>query len=303
MQIKLLCLVLLSPFIGFAQSNWATKFFVKTSFEVGESKRYKVNELFKIDHLFYGTRSEVKSTVVFQVIDTSAGGFWIHYSANSNLAQKQKDASVELIASLTNGINLLIYAKNGYSQLDSITYFSTKARIASKLDSIAAHQTFENTNKQFIKYLQNELNKDAGLEILLAPLIAFETYYSSEYYSKFRISSEGRIENILNKALFPGNTEREWKNTSKDNTLNLNFTFTGHPVTAAQYFKSIYDPILNANKIKRGKYYYPPEVRYIMNYTFKIRPNDCFPKEIHRKTVSEFLFRSVGKMEMKALFE
>jgi len=303
MRIIICCFTVFLSIPSFAQSIWTDAFSIKKTFNVGESKSYEVNEFFKIDNLFLMIRSEVNSTVNFQVIDTAEAGYWLSYTVNTNSVKQHNDSSAYIIAQLMNGLQLYVYLKNGHSHLDSLVYFKVKKRIEEEVNSMAVYQKFGKKNTQFIQYLQNELKKDEGLGFLLGPLALFESYYSSNVYKKFRITTEGKEVNILKKILFGGIISQKWQSTTKDSTVKLNYFFTGDPVPAARYYKSIYEPLLIANNIKRGKYFYPAEMRYIADYTFHSRPGRSFPLSLYKKVVSEYIFRSVIKIDMKELLQ
>jgi len=298
MQIIILSVIIFFSVPSLAQPSWTDKFTIKTTFELGDLKTYQVGEFFKIDNLFFGGRYEVESTVSFQVVDTAAGGYWINYRASTNSVSQHRDSSAHIIAALLNGIDLFIYAKNGHLQLDSTKYADTKKRIANELDSMSVKRAFGKTSNQFIQYLKSELKQEAGLGFLLAPLMLFEEYYSSREFKKFRITVAGNARDILYKPLFNGEVGREWKSTSKDSLVKLNSIFTGHPFAAAQYYKSIYEPILAANGIRRGKHFWPPQMKYESNCIFHCQPGNSFPKSLNKKVVSEYIFRSVLKLEM-----
>lgn len=281
-----------------AQKSWTDKFTVKTTFEIGQIKTYQVSEFFKIDNILFGDRYEVESTVSFQVIDSANGGYWIIYNVTTNATKQHKDSSAYFIGMLLDGINLYIYAKNGQFQLDSTIYFYTKEKVADELDSISTQYAFGKTNKKIIQNLKSKLKEDAGLGFLLAPLMLFEEYYSSSEYKKFRTTKNGQSQDILKKQLFNGEISQELKSIAKDSIVNLDRVFIAHPVSAAQYHKSIYEPILAENNIKRGRAFWPPEMRYLSNYAFYSQPSETFPKSLYKKVVSEYIFRTVLKIEM-----
>ena len=96
--------------------------------------------------------------------------------------------------------------------------------------------------------------------------------------------------------------EKEWKSTSKDSTVVLNYVFTGHPIRAAQYYKPIYEELIALNKTKLPKgFAFPKDMRYIINYTFHAQRGSPFPEYLFKKNVSEYLIRSIRKIEMKAV--
>jgi len=277
-------------------------FQVKTTFELGESQTYEVNELFKIDNIFVGLRSELESTVSFRVIDTAKGGYWIMYTVNVNSVKQHKDSSAYLMATLMDGMQLFFYAKDGYTYLDSSFYYKTKKRISAEVDSMATSQTFGKSNMQFLQYLQFELKKDAGLGFLLAPLVLFEEYYSSGVYKQLDLPIDGEAGDILNHHLFSGYIQKEWKTTSKDSTVVLNYLFTGHPIKAARYYRPIYEELIAVNKTKLpNRFVFPSDMRYIDDYTFHAQRGRPFPEYLFKKNVSEYLIRSIRKIEMKAV--
>lgn len=288
--------------VSSAQNAWLTSFPINTKFVLGESRHYAVNEFFKIDNLFIGIKSTIQSTVHFRVIDTADGGYWIKYSVNVNSAKANKDSSVYITATLTDNIKIYFYAKNGFVYIDSSSYHNTKNRVSKMLDSIATTQSFGKKTNQFINYLQVHLKNDEGLGLLISPLMIFEVYYCSEVYKKFRITTSGNAENVLNKKLFTGSIDKEWKSTSKDSVVRLEYFFTGNPTEAANYFKPICEELLLRANIKIKKNMLPAEMIYISNYTFTTQPAKSFPKEMYKKTVSEYLFRTVSKIEMKEIF-
>jgi hypothetical protein len=298
MRITFFLIILFYSYSCIGQISWSASFLIKHGFELGEQKTYTVSEFSKVDNIFMGFRATVESTVNFNVIDTADGGYWIKYTVNVNLAKAGRDSSVYIKATLTDGIQINFYAKNGIIKLDSLSYFKTKDRVTAALDSIANQQTFSKKNAQFIRYLQSELKKEEGLGILLGPMMIFEVYYSSQVYKKFRLNSDGISQNILKKTLFAGFIEKEWISTSKDSTVLLNYFFTGHPVAAAQYYKPKCEEILAAENIKIGRYFFPPEMRYINDYNFRTQPRKSFPSYMYTKIVSEYKFRSVNKIKM-----
>jgi hypothetical protein len=152
----------------------------------------------------FGSNYEVTSIVTFRVVDTASGGYWIRYQVSPIAVKQRKDSSAYLLASLMEGIDLALFAKDGQLHLDSADYFSTKERIAIKLDSITSQQFIGKKDMQYIELLKTELKKDAGLGNLLSPLMLFETYYSSEDYKQFRLTTAGSAADILNEVLFRG---------------------------------------------------------------------------------------------------
>ena len=302
MRIILCSVVIFLSISSIAQPIDKYAFSVKTTFELGESQTYEVNELFKIDNIFIGLRSELISTVSFQVIDTAKGGYWIMYTVHVNSVKQHKDSSAYLMASLMDGMRLFFYAKDGYAYLDSPTYYKTKKRVSAEVDSMATTQTFGKSNMQYIKYLQFQLKKDAGLGFLLAPLILFEEYYSSGVYKQLDLPTDGGARDVLNKPLFSGYVQKEWKSIYKDSTVLLNYVFTGHPIRAAEYYKPIYEALIAINNTKMPKrFVFPSDMRYIDDCTFHAQPGNPFPTYLFIKNVSEYFIRSVKKVEMNAV--
>lgn len=299
MRIIFLLIVTFFSYFSIGQTTWNSAFMVEQDFKLRESQTYDVSEFSKVDNIFFGFRSTLESTVNFKVIDTVNGGYWINYNVSVNLAKASRDSSVYIKAALIDGIQIFLYAKNGIILLDSLSYFNTKDRVSSKLDSIANQHTFGKKLGKFIRYLQIELKNEDGLEMLLGPLMTFEVYYSSQVYKKFRLTTDGTAQTILKKSLFGGFIEKEWISTSKDSTARLNYVFTGHPVSAAQYYKPRYIEVLASENVKRGKHFFPPEMRFIDDYTFSAKSGKSFPSHMFRKIVSEYLFRSVIKIEMR----
>jgi hypothetical protein len=292
-------LLLFFSLSAFPQSRWNDQFAVKTSFELGQSQTYAVSQFFKIDNILWSIKSEVNSLVNFQVIDTADGGYWIRYSINVFSVKQHNDSSAYVIAALLNGMEQFVYAKGGFLTLDSAFYFKSKKRVAEQLDSIATQRSFGKNTTQLIKHLQTELKEEAGLGALLAPLMLFEEYYSSGTYKKFFVQNRGSVVNILHKHLFDGNIGNKWEFTSKDTTLQLSRLFTGDPVPTARYFKPFYEAVLAANNIKRGRSFYPLEMRYLDEYTFRTRPGSSFPLYLHNRKLSEYIWRGVSKIVMR----
>ena len=287
-----------------AQSPWATSFNVNTTPEIGMAKIYAVTDFQKVDNLFYGYRSEVKSTVTFIVLDTMAGGYWIRYRAESGSIDEKNDSSAYYLSLLTDGLELNLYLKNGRMLLDSVSYFRCKNRIAAMVDSIMAHETFHGKLFYFMNELQATLKEDAGLGgSFLGPLELFITWYSSGSYSKFRFAANGYKEDILHKYLFRGMITQQWKGSSKSGGIELNHVFTADPVEGAKYLRGQFETALGRNNIHLKKNDYPPEVRLVNDYNYYIQSGSFFPYRITSKSVSEYLFRSVGKIEMKEMFE
>lgn len=300
MKITACLILILSSFTMFGQTSWTQKYSVKTTFKLGESHIYEVNELFKLDNIFYRIRSEIKSTVIFEVVDTANGGEWIRYNVFTNSVKQKRDSSAILIAKLMDGIQLYIYAKNGFLQLDSTSYYKTKNRVSKALDSITVNEPTTKKN-QYIAFIKSELEKPSGLGSLLTPLLIFESYYFSKEYKKYLLTETGESTDIFHNVSFYGGIEKQWKTTTQDSIVKLNFKFIGDPTQAASYYKAYYKKLLEAQNIKKGKNFYPDFMRYISDYRFQSKFNCAFPILLSRKSVSEYLFRTVSKVTMKEL--
>lgn len=301
MRITLLVAFLLCSLLSFSQNRWNASFKIKTNFILGQSQTYQVKEFFKIDNIFIGFKSTVESIVNFKVIDTSNGGYWIRYTMSTLAAKSKQDKSVFIKNELMDNIKLYVFAKDGNFLLDSLSYHKSKNRIADKLDSIANEQTFDKNTTRYIKYLQAELKKDAGLGSLLAPLLLWQQYYISGEFKKFRLTGSAEAQNILSQKEFSGVIDKEWVSTTRDSTVELNAIFTGDPVQTAKFYKAFYEQLIIINNKKIGKLSFPPEMRYVDNYFFKNTLTRTFPIFLSKKNVSEYFFRSVVKTEMNEL--
>lgn len=296
----IICLtILFTSHIVLGQNRYTDHFKVSTDFELGETHTYEVSEFFKIDHILFGIRSTVFSTVSFKVIDTADGGHWLKYSIKIDKVKQNNDSTAYILAALADGLQLLVFAKDGQIVPDSILYHKTKEKILTKLDFITNSQTFGKKMIVYINFLRAELNENAGLGSLLRPLMLFKVYHDSKAYKKFRTNERSGAANILNEKLFSGAAGNKWESSNKDSTVSLNILFVADPVPAARFYKPIYESLLAANNIRKGKNFYPPEMRYIIDYNFKTQPGKTFPVSLQQKVVSEYLFRSVNRVEMK----
>lgn len=283
------------------QSKWHSSYTLNTALYIGESHTYHVSDFFKVDEFFIGFRSEVKSVVNFTVVDTAQNGYWIRYKVLEAYSKNSSDYQSEITAKLLEEINLLAFVSDSATFLDSISYYKNKKAVEFKLGESFSSSELGKKDQEFVTALRKKLKEDAGLETLLGPLIMFEMYYTSGTYKLFRISAPGVTTDILNNIHFDGTIDKKWEKTSKDSILRLNYLFTGHPAKAARYYKSIYEPLLAAKNIKRGKLFYPPEMIYKSEYDFSVKAGVSFPISIFRKTVGEYIIRSVNKVEMREI--
>lgn len=298
MAVRLLILLLFSTSFCSGQIDWNSKYEVNKHFEFGAQHQYLVKELGNVPNLIFGSKYEIDFVVNLVVVDTASGGAWFSYSSMVNSVTQRNDSTAYILASLMDHLMLYLYFKDGRFQPDSATYHSVKLNTVARLDSI---NTYSKKNALFVEYLRNELKKDVGLEILLSPLTVFSTFYSSGVYKKYPTGEYGYATNLLNKPQFGGSIVKEWKATSKDSLLRLDYTFTGDSFAAAQYFKTQYQPLFLLAGKKKKDSFFPPEMKFVNHYSFKTKPNNPFPVYLYSKTVSEYFYRSVSEIEIREL--
>jgi hypothetical protein len=150
--------------------------------------------------------------------------------------------------------------------------------------------------------LQQKIKAGEGLEAFLGPLQLFINFYESGSYSKFMYSVNAAKEDLLGRTTIPGLMSQQWKGSKKGLT-ELSQSFTANPVEGAKYLHAEFDSALARNNIHLKKNAYPPELRLVDDRSFYIRADNFFPDRITSRSVSEYLYRSVGRIEMKGAFE
>ena len=298
MRTLFLILFVFCQIAAYSQNKWTATFKAKRNFTLGESYSYNVKEFFKIDNIFVGFKATSESIATFKIVDTSNGGYWIRYSTTSIFAKSKNDKSIFVMNELMDKIQLFVFVKDGTFMLDSLSYHKTKKSIADDLDSIAGTKTFDKNTTRYITFLKAELQEEAGLGSLLGSLVLWQQYYISGEFKKFRLTMAGEAQNILSQKQYSGVIENELLNISKDSSVTLQTDFTGDPTSTARYYKGFYEKLIKLNNKKIGKLAFPPEMRYNDYYIFKTALNGTFPNSLTKKTVAEYLVRSVVRTEM-----
>ena len=282
-----------------AQSRWLDQYKVKKNFEIGDAQTYEVTEFYKAEALFTANKSEIQSYVRFEIVDTLSGGYWLKYTVLDNAVTKQHDSSTHIIAALSKRIEQYVYMKDGYFHFDSLSYQRNRQMVTERLLQFAADNELQKKTSLFVQRLVAEVSEGNDISSLLGPLMLMQMYFDADVYKKFMVNTKSNSSNVNNQVLFTGTIGNKWESTSKDSTVTLSRHYVGDPVPAARYFKPIYQSLLKASGITKGKSFYPWEMIYKTEYNFTTQPHRSFPTDLHKKTVSEYIWREVGRIEMK----
>lgn len=300
MRTLIIFLLFFIAFNSSAQDRWTDSFAVKTDFHIGEIQAYDVSEFLKVENMpFIGSSSEIKTLVQFKVTDTLSGGYIIHYTVQSKTGKESDDYRAKLLSKLVDGLDIELYVKDRSIIIDSFTYRHERKRIERLLESLTDNEPMNRSNRQFIDYLYDNITGAEGLTSLLVPLKIFTTYYSAGVFKKFRLTYDWSVATDLGQPLYRGKLDRQIEKVFKDSSVELSMLFTADPLDGGRYYKTIYGDILYKQLIFKKDFSKPTNVLEHINYRYITNTETVFPKYLYKKIVSEYVARTVGKVEMK----